>query len=183
MKEIEKADNGEWYCYSDSEIVSRKLHAARACEEFNALAPTDDEIRTAKIKSIIGSCGDGFGIQAPIHFDYGKNIRLGNDFASNYNLTVLGMGKVTIGNHVMIGSNVDIYTVNHPMDPEGRRKHLAKAFPVTIGNDVWIGGHVTITPGITIGNNVVIAAGAVVSKDVPDNSLIAGVPGKVIREL
>ncbi|WP_105956874.1 sugar O-acetyltransferase [Apilactobacillus quenuiae] len=183
MTEIDKLNNVEWYCYSDPKIVNRKLNAAKICEEYNILDPTDNEKRNNKIKKILGGFVDQPAIQAPIHFDYGKNIYVGKDFASNYNLTILGMATVKIGDHVMIGANVDIYTVNHPMNVDGRRKHLAKAIPVTICNDVWIGGHVTITPGVTIGNNVIIAAGAVVNKDVPDNSLVAGVPGKVIREL
>ncbi len=93
------------------------------------------------------------------------------------------MAPVTIGNNVMVGPNCGIYTVNHPMTATGRRQYLAKASPVTIGNDVWLGGSVTILPGVTIGNNVVIAAGAVVTKDIPDNTLVAGVPAKPIRQL
>ncbi len=95
----------------------------------------------------------------------------------------MDIAPVTIGHNVQIGPNVDIYTVNHPLNPIGRRKYLAKALPVKIGNDVWIGGKATITPGVTIGNNVVIAAGAVVVDDVPDNSLVGGVPAKVIKSL
>ena len=91
--------------------------------------------------------------------------------------------SIRVGNNVMIGPNVDIYTVNHPMTAKGRREYLGKGFPVTIGNDVWIGGKVTITPGVTIGNNVVVAAGAVVTKDIPDNVLVGGVPAKVIKKL
>ena len=96
---------------------------------------------------------------------------------------MLDVGEVHIGNNVWIGPNTDIYTVNHPLTAVSRRKHLAKVEPVTIGNDVWIGGKVTITPGVTIGNNVVVAAGSVVTKNVPNNSLVAGVPAKVIRTL
>lgn len=102
---------------------------------------------------------------------------------TNYNLTILDIAKVTIGDHVMIGPNVDIYTVNHPLDKEGRRRYHATALPVTIGNDVWIGGKATILPGMTIGDNVVVAAGAVVTKDVPANTIVAGVPARVIKEL
>lgn len=100
---------------------------------------------------------------------------------SNYNLTILDIAPVTIGDHVMIGPNVDIYTVNHPLIVSGRRDYEAQASPVTIGNDVWIGGKVAIMPGVTIGNNVVIAAGAVVTKDIPDNTLVGGIPAKKIR--
>lgn len=108
---------------------------------------------------------------------------MGDNFLANYNLTVLDVGEVNIGNNVWIGANTDIYTVNHPMTATGRRHHLARVEPVTIGNDVWICGKVTITPGVTIGDNVVVAAGAVVTKDVPSNTLVAGVPARVIRQL
>jgi len=108
---------------------------------------------------------------------------VGEDFLSNYNLTILDIAPVTMGHNVMIGPNVDIYTVNHPMTPEGRRKYLAQASPVTIGNDVWFGGKVSIMPGVTIGNNVVIAAGAVVTKDISDNTLVGGVPARKIKSL
>ena len=108
---------------------------------------------------------------------------IGVNFTGNYNLTILDVGKVYIGDNVMIGPGTLISTVNHPMSPMGRRRHLGIVKPVHIGNDVWIGGNVTILPGITIGNNVVVAAGAVVTKDVPDNSLVGGVPARIIRTL
>lgn len=183
MKEIEKLDAGQEYYFLDSEIAQRKAKAARLCEEFNQISPTNPEAQTKKAKEILGSHGERVSMQAPIHFDNGKNIHVGEDFLSNYNLTILDIAPVNIGKHVMIGPNVDIYTVNHPMTAEGRRKYLAQASPVNIGNDVWIGGRVVVLPGITIGNNCIIAAGAVVTKDIPDNSLAVGFPAKVIRKL
>ncbi|KRL53495.1 sugar O-acetyltransferase [Furfurilactobacillus rossiae] len=183
MTEIDKLKNRDWYYFLDDEVAARKAFAATKCAEFNAISPSNPDQQMQKAKELLGSYGERLSLQAPIHFDYGKNIHVGNDFLSNYSLTILDMAPVTIGNHVMIGPNVDIYTVNHPMTAAGRRQYLAKALPVTIGNDVWIGGHVSITPGVTIGNNVVIAAGAVVTKDVPDNTLVGGVPAKVIHSL
>ena len=108
---------------------------------------------------------------------------MGKNFLANYNVTILDIAPVVIGDYVMIGPNTLITTVNHPISPMGRRKHLGIAKPVTIGNDVWIGGNVTILPGVKIGNNVVIAAGAVVTKDVPDNCVIGGVPAKKIMDI
>ena len=102
---------------------------------------------------------------------------------SNYNLTILDIAPVNIGNHVMIGPNVLITTVGHPLSPKERRKHIAVAKPVKIGNDVWIGGNVVILSGVTIGNNVVIAAGAVVTKDVEDNCAVGGIPAKKIKAI
>ena len=104
-------------------------------------------------------------------------------FISNYNLTILDIAPVYIGDHVMIGPNTLITTVGHPLSPKSRRQHLAQAKSIKIGNDVWIGGNVTILPGVNIGNNVVIAAGAVVTKDVPDNCVVGGVPAKKIKDI
>lgn len=181
--ELNKLDDGEWYYFIDEGVAKRKATAAKLCQEFNEIPATDPDQQTAKIKEIFGSYGKNVSVQSRFNCDYGKNIHVGDDFLSNYNLTILDVAPVTIGNNVMIGPNVDIYTVNHPMTAQGRRDYLAKGFPVNIGNDVWIGGKVSIMPGVTIGNNVVIAAGAVVTKDVPDNVLVGGVPAKVIKTL
>ena len=113
----------------------------------------------------------------------GKNIHVGDEFLANYNVTILDIAPVHIGNHVMIGPGATIITVNHPLSPKGRRNHLGQAKPVAIGNDVWIGANCTILPGVTVGSNVVVAAGAVVTKDVPDNCVVGGVPAKVIKQI
>lgn len=181
--ELEKLDNGDWYSFADDEVIKRKARAAKLCQEFNDISASEPEKQTEKIKQIFGSYGKNVSVQSRFNCDYGKNIHVGDNFLSNYNLTILDVAAVNIGNNVMIGPNVDIYTVNHPMTAEGRRDYLAKGSPVTIGNDVWIGGKSSIMPGVTIGNNVVVAAGAVVTKDVPDNSLVGGVPAKVIKKL
>ncbi|AMV61041.1 Maltose O-acetyltransferase [Pediococcus damnosus] len=183
MTELEKLTAGEEYYFLDEEVAKRKARAAKLCQEFNEISATDPTAQTQKIKEIFGSTGERVSVQATFNCDYGKNIHVGEDFLSNYNLTILDIAPVNIGSHVMIGPNVDIYTVNHPMTAEGRRKYLAQASPVTIGNDVWIGGKVSIMPGVTIGNNVVIAAGAVVTKDVADNALVGGVPARKIKSL
>ncbi|GEO69061.1 sugar O-acetyltransferase [Levilactobacillus acidifarinae] len=183
MTELEKLAAGDWYDFRDPAVAQRKARAAKLCQEFNAIPATEPDRQTAKIREIFGSTGQRVSVQATFNCDYGKNIHVGEDFLSNYNLTILDIAPVNIGAHVMVGPNVDIYTVNHPLTVPGRRGYLAKAQPVTIGHDVWIGGKVTINPGVTIGNNVVIASGAVVTHDVPDNVLIGGVPAKVIRPL
>lgn len=181
--ELEKLIAGEWYCFTDDAVAARKARAAKLCQEFNAIPATQPEKQTEKIQEIFGSYGENISVQANFNCDYGKNIHVGHDFLSNYNLTILDIAPVNIGNNVMIGPNCGIYTVNHPMTAKGRRQYLAQAKPVTIGNDVWFGGSVTVLPGVTIGNNVVVAAGAVVTHDVPDNTLVAGVPAKAIRQL
>ncbi len=183
IKEIDKLDHGDWYYFLDEEVAARKAQAAKLCQEFNQIPATEPEKQTEKIKQILGSTGENISVQSTFNCDNGKNIHVGNDFLSNYNLTILDIATVNIGNNVMIGPNVDIYTVNHPMTAQGRRDYLGKGSPVTIGNDVWIAGKVTITPGVSIGNNVVVAAGAVVTSNIPDNVLVGGVPAKVIKKL
>lgn len=183
MREIEKLDKGMPYHFDDKEVAERKARAAQLYQEFNAIPATEPAQQESKIRQILGSAGENISFQATFNCDNGKNIHVGHDVLTNYNLTILDIAPVNIGNHVMIGPNVDIYTVNHPLSAKGRREYLAQASPVNIGDDVWIGGKVTITPGVSIGNNVVIASGAVVTKDIPDNTLAAGVPAKVIKEL
>lgn len=183
MKEIEKLDAGLEYYFLDDEVAKRKARAAKLCQEFNEIPATEPEKQTAKIKEIFGSYGKRVSVQANFNCDNGLNIHVGEDFLSNYNLTILDIAPVNIGHNVMIGPNVDIYTVNHPMTVQGRRDYKAIAKPVNIGNDVWIGGKAAIIPGVTIGNNVVVAAGAIITKDIPDNSLVGGVPAKVIKKL
>lgn len=183
MREIEKLDAGLEYYFLDDEVAARKARAAKLCQEFNEIPATDPDKQTEKIKQILGSHGKRVSVQANFNCDNGLNIHVGEDFLSNYNLTILDIAPVNIGHNVMIGPNVDIYTVNHPMTAKGRSEYKAIAKPVNIGNDVWIGGKVAITPGVTIGNNVIIAAGSVVTKDIPDNSLVGGVPAKLIKKL
>ncbi|MFF1530277.1 sugar O-acetyltransferase [Cellulomonas sp. NPDC058312] len=115
-------------------------------------------------------------LQSPFRCDDGKNIRVGADFLCNYNVTTLDVAPVTIGDHCMIGPNTVISTVGHPLTPQGRRDKLAVATPVTIGDDVWIGANCTILPGVTIGDRVIVAAGAVVSRKIPNDTTVAGVP-------
>lgn len=183
MSAIDQLENGEWFNFGAPEIASRKLNAAKLAQEFNQIPETEADKQEAKAREIFGSAGKNLVVHSNLKIDNGKNIHVGDNFLANYNLTVLDVGKVTIGDNVWIGPNTDIYTVNHPMTASGRRQHLAKALPVRIGNDVWIGGKVTICPGVTIGNGVVVAAGAVVTKDVPDNVLVGGVPAKVIKKI
>ena len=183
MTELEKLEAGLEYCYDDEEVDAIKESAIIWNQEFNALDPLDFDGQRRILKEHLGQFGDGGWIAKTFNCDNGKNIYIGVNFTGNYNLTILDVGKVYIGDNVMIGPGTLISTVNHPMSPMGRRRHLGIVKPVHIGNDVWIGGNVTILPGITIGNNVVVAAGAVVTKDVPDNSLVGGVPARIIRTL
>lgn len=183
MSPMERMKAGLEYTYADAELIARKTQAIEWCEEFNAIDGRDYSAQYAHLKKMLGSVGERVWISKTFGCDCGKNIFIGDDFTGNFNLTILDIREVYIGNHVMIGPNTLITTVGHPLSPKARRGYMAKAAPVRIGNDVWIGGNVTILPGVTIGNNVVVAAGAVVTKDVPDNSLVGGVPARLIREI
>ena len=183
MSPMERMKAGLEYTYADAELIARKTQAIEWCEEFNAIDGRDYSAQYAHLKKMLGSVGERVWISKTFGCDCGKNIFIGDDFTGNFNLTILDIREVYIGNHVMIGPNTLITTVGHPLSPKARRGYMAKAAPVRIGNDVWIGGNVTIRPGVTIGNNVVVAAGAVVTKDVPDNSLVGGVPARIIREI
>ena len=183
MTELEKLEAGMPYDFTDKEVHARKIQAVRACQRLNQIDPLNQEEREAVIGEMLGSVGKIPTIFPIFNCDYGKNIHVGDQFLMNYNGTILDIAPVHIGHHVMIGPNTLITTVGHPLSPKGRRANLGIAQPVTIGNDVWIGGNVTILPGVTIGDNVVVAAGAVVTKDVPDNSVVGGVPARVLKTI
>lgn len=183
MTELEKLEAGLEYNFKDPEINARKLHALKGCQKLNSIPQTDEPAVEAAIRELFGSVGKNPTVLPNFNCDTGKNIHVGDNFLTNYNCTILDIAPFYAGNHVMIGPNTLISTVNHPLSPMGRRKTLGISKPVRIGNDVWIGGNVTILPGVTIGNNVIVAAGAVVSKDLPSNGLYGGVPAKKIRDL
>jgi maltose O-acetyltransferase len=183
VTELEKLDAGLPYHFLDKEVAARKEKAVINCRKFNAADPLDYDTQLKILDELLGSHGKNINMQQGFHCDYGKNIFVGDDFLTNYNVTILDVAAVHIGDSCLIGPNTLITTVGHPLDKEGRRERIGICKPVSIGNDVWIGGNVTILPGVKIGNNVVIAAGAVVSKNVPDNCVVGGIPAKKIKDL
>lgn len=183
MTEIEKLDAGLEYNFLGEGIEERMEAAYDACQRLNALPTTDHAAQEAIMRELLGSCKERMFIQPGFFCTNGKNIHVGEDFLMNVNLVILDIVRVDIGDYCMIGPNVLITTVGHPLSPKARREKKAVSAPIKIGNDVWIGGNSTILPGVTIGDNVVVAAGAVVTKDVPSNCLVGGVPARVIREL
>mgnify|MGYP000913091090 CR=1 FL=1 len=183
MTELEKLDAGLEYYFLDPEVAARKERALRLCKKLNVIDPADNAAQMEVIRELFGSTGKKVYLQPDFHCDNGRNLHVGEDFLTNYNVTILDIAPVHIGDYCMIGPNTLITTVGHPLSPAGRRQKAAFSKPVKIGNDVWIGGNCSILPGVTIGNNVVIAAGAVVTRDVPDNCVVGGVPAKIIKEL
>ncbi len=181
MTELEKLEVGLPYDFTDSEVDGRKLNDVLGCQRLNQISVLEIAERQAAIRDQFGSVGENPNVLPVFNCNNGKNIHVGDDFLMNYNGTILDIRPVTIGNHVMIGPNTLITTVGHPLSPRGRREHLGMAEPVIVGDDVWIGGNVTILSGVTIGNNVVVAAGVVVTKDVPNNCVVGGIPVRFIK--
>lgn len=151
--------------------------------KYNNLDPEKQNEKTALIKDILGKTGENINIEAPFHCDYGYNIEVGENFFANYNLIILDVGRVKIGDNAQIAPNVSIYTAGHPIHPDSRNSGYEYGIDVTIGDNVWIGGNSCIVPGVTVGNNVVIGAGSVVTKNLPDNVIAAGNPCRIIREI
>ena len=183
MTELEKLDAGLEYDFWDEGVENRKRTAIEGCKRLNAIDVRDTVARTVAIGQLFGSVGENPAVLPVFNCDSGRNIHVGKNFIANYNVTILDIAPVIMGDNVLIGPNTLISTVNHPLSPSGRRKHLCTAKAVTIGDDVWLGGNCTILPGVTIGSNVIVAAGAVVTKDIPDNCLVGGVPARKIKDL
>lgn len=171
------------YLASGGELSRERIFAQKTCFEINTTSPELLEKRNELLKMILGSTKENFYIEPPFHCDYGYNISLGENFYANYNCIILDCGKVNIGDNVMLAPNVSIFTAGHPIDAEKRNQGWEYAIPVTIGNNVWIGGNTVINPGITIGDNCVIGSGSVLTKDIASNVIAAGNPCRVIREI
>ena len=164
-------------------LSEERLENKKRIYRYNHLPPEALEEQDALIRQILGRTGKTVHIEAPFHCDYGYNIEVGENFFANYNLVILDVGRVTIGKNAQIAPNVAIYTAGHPIHPDSRNSGYEYGIPVTIGDNVWIGGNVCVMPGVTIGSNVVIGAGSVVTRDIPDNVIAAGNPCRVIREI
>lgn len=168
--------------FEDGLFEARKENR-RKIYTYNNYTPDEDDKRDILIREILGSCEKNVWIEQPFHCDYGENIEVGNNFYANYNLTILDVAKVKIGENVMCAPNVSIFTAGHPIHPDSRNSGYEYGIPVTIGNNVWIGGNSVIVPGVTIGDNVVIGAGSVVTKDIPSDVVAVGNPCRVLRKI
>lgn len=182
MNNIERRDLEMPYITDDAVFEEQKV-TRRLIQEFNRMDWDDFEGLKKLIKKILGKSGNGTFMNPPFYCDYGSHIEVGNNFFANYNCTILDVAKVKIGNNVLFAPNVSIYTAGHPIHPDSRNTAYEYGIKVTIGDNVWVGGNVVITAGVTIGDNVVIGAGSVVTRDIPDNTVAAGNPCKVIRQI
>jgi len=180
--EREKMLAGELYDPLDPELAAGRERARDLCWDLNATREAQQAERRAILQQLFAAGGDDVWIQPPFYCDYGSNISLGRKCFFNFNCVVLDVCRVTIGDHVLCGPGVQIYTATHPLDPVLRRTQESGK-PIEIGSDVWIGGGVIICPGVRIGSHTVIGAGSVVTRDVPDDVFAAGNPCRVIRQL
>lgn len=192
MNELEKCMAGENYDCHNEIFLDFKRHARKLLQEYNALAYEQQQEKEAVLRKLFGKIGTKVSVASPFLCDYGRNIYMGNDVSVNMNCTFVDCNKIIIGNHVLIASNVQLYTASHPVELGERYLHYSEtdewfrqtyALPIKIGNGCWLGGGVIVLPGVTIGDGSVIGAGSVVTKNIPENSLAVGNPCRVIRKI
>lgn len=184
MTEREKMERGMLYQANHTQELLDELHQCEEkCFEINQLHPSQRAKREELLRQLLGKTGEGLTIIAPFFCDYGRNISVGDHFFANTRLVILDEAPVTFGNNVFIGPNCSFYTACHPLDEAQRNEGLEFCKPIHVGNSVWLGGNVTVLAGVTIGNNVVVGAGSVVTRDIPDNSVAVGNPARVIKKL
>jgi maltose O-acetyltransferase len=172
---------GEWYLPDDPELAADNERRFVLCAAYNANGGATPARREEILAELLGSLGEGVRIRPPFHCDYGRYISIGDRTFINFGAVFLDAAPITIGADVQIGPNVQLLTPAHELDTERRRAGWEKAVPITIGDNVWLGGGVIICPGVTIGRNTVVGAGAVVTKDLPAGVLAFGNPARVIR--
>lgn len=184
MTERDKMLAGDWYDANyDEALVKERMIAQDLCFQYNQLSPLEEEKRMAILKKLLPYVPEGLTLLNSFVCDYGKTIYLGDNVFVNCHSYFMDGAKITVGDNVFIGSFCGFYTATHPLDYTTRNQGLEKALPITIGDNCWFGANVSVMPGVTIGSGCVIAAGSVVTKDVPDNSMVAGVPAKVMKKI
>lgn len=171
----------QWYNPRDKSFAVRRKRAKQILEQLQTIPQHHFSERKALLSNLLGQTGKQFYIESPFHCDYGDNISIGENFYANTGCVILDAASVIFGKNCMLGPNVNIYTSTHPMDAVLRAKHLEASTPITIGDDVWIGGNATILPGVTIGDRAVIGAGSVVTRNIENDSVVAGNPARSLH--
>lgn len=179
----ERMDAGDLYLADDPEIAAANARALDLMDAYNATTVRQGPLRRELLESLLGAVGADTEIRPPFYVDYGSKIRIGARTFANFGLTALDVAPITIGDDVQIGPHVQLLTPTHPVDADLRRAKWEAAQPITIGDNVWLGGGVVVCPGVTIGSNTVVGAGAVVTKDLPANVVAVGNPARVIRSV
>ncbi|MEU2222937.1 sugar O-acetyltransferase [Streptomyces sp. NPDC012751] len=180
---LERMLAGDLYIADDPDIARRQRHAMRLAARYQAVYTEDADQARAVLADLLGAVGADVDVRPPLYVDYGSNITIGARTFVNYHLTALDVARITIGEDCQIGPNVQLLTPTHPLEPGPRRDKLEAARPITIGDNVWLGGGVIVCPGVTIGDDAVIGAGAVVTKDVPAGVVAVGNPARPVRTL
>lgn len=183
MSEKQKMLAGDLYLASDPELVADRLRARNILHSYNSTMPDRTAERSQILKDFFGSLGPDHEIEPPFYCDYGYNIHAGRKLYMNFGCVILDCNKVTIGDNVLMGPYVQIYAASHPTDSSVRLSGRELSAPVTIGDNVWIGGGAIILPGVTIGSNTTVGAGSVVTKNVPDHVIAAGNPCKILKQI
>lgn len=183
MSELSRMLAGQLYNASDPELVASRKRAHRLCRLYNRAFEEDGQYRLGLLKDLFGSFPGDSHLEPDFKCDYGFNIRLGQNFYANFDCLILDICPVVIGDNVMFGPRVGVYTAGHPLDVETRNLQLEFGRPVTIGDNVWVGGGAIILPGVSIGDDTVIGAGAVVAKNIPAGVVAVGNPCRVVRNL
>ena len=179
----ERMEAGDRYIADDPEIGEASARALDLMAAYNASSVRQGPLRRALLEQLLGSIGEGTELRPPLYVDYGSNITIGARCFANFGLVALDVTRITIGDDVQIGPNVQLLTPTHPVEPEPRRQKWEAAEPISIGDNVWIGGGAIVLPGVSIGENTVVGAGAVVAKDLPANVVAVGNPARVVRRL
>ncbi|MHC8421036.1 sugar O-acetyltransferase [Streptomyces sp. NB004] len=180
---LERMRAGDLYIADDPEIERRQRQAVRLAARYQAAYTEDPATARPLLAELLGSLGEEAHVRPPLWVDYGSNITIGARTFVNYNLTALDVAAIAIGEDCQIGPNVQLLTPTHPLEPGPRRDKLEAARPITIGDNVWLGGGAIVLPGVTIGDNSVIGAGAVVTKDVPATVVAVGNPARPVRNV
>ncbi|MGW1901289.1 sugar O-acetyltransferase [Streptomyces hirsutus] len=180
---LERMQAGDLYIADDPEIARRQQEAVRLAARFQAAFVEDAVAAQSILTELLGAVGEEAHVRPPLYVDYGSNITIGARTFVNYNLTALDVAAIVIGEDCQIGPSVQLLTPTHPVEPQPRRDKLEAAQPITIGDNVWIGGGAIVLAGVTIGDNSVIGAGAVVTKDVPANVVAVGNPARPVRDI
>lgn len=179
----ERMLSGDLYIADDPELAKDFHKAKRLLREYNQTTEYQEADRQTILKDLFKQSGKKIHIEPPFHTDYGCNTVIGENFYSNYDCIILDIANVKIGDNVMFGPRVGLYTAGHPIDAVIRNEHYEYGKPITIGNNVWVGGNVVFNPGVTVGDNAVIGSGSIVTKDIPSNVIAVGNPCKVLREI
>ncbi|MGY1754788.1 sugar O-acetyltransferase [Blastococcus sp. SYSU D01042] len=179
----ERMEAGDPYIADDPELAEASARALDLSAAYNATSVRQAPLRRALLEQLLGSVGEGTELRPPLHVDYGRNITIGARSFANFGLVALDVAAITIGDDVQIGPNVQLLTPTHPLEPGPRREKWEAAQPISIGDNVWLGGGAIVLPGVTIGANTVVGAGAVVTKDLPADVVAVGNPARVVRRL